>query len=95
MKKPTLTERQVDTLLAIVAHHRVRHKPVDQIKLAHFLTTAPAVLTSHLCRLVQWRFINETKQGFTPTIEGESFALGCRYIGNRNFGHTILPMYAA
>ena len=89
-----LTERQLDTLIAIVAHHRAYNSPVSSTKLTRFTKTQVAVMTSHLCRLVQYRFIQEKKTGFVPTIDGETFAITCRYVGERNFGRTYLAMYA-
>lgn len=89
-----MTERQVDTLIAIVSHHRVFDEPVTMRKLVSFTRSQVAVLTSHLCRLVQYRLVSETKTGFVPTLEGEIFVITCRCVGEKNFGHTVLSMYA-
>lgn len=91
----TMTERQLDTLLAIVSYHRVYEKPVTHHRLQRFLKSGPGVLTSHLCRLIQWRLVRETKDGFKPSIDGECFVIGCKYVGDRDFGHSVLSMYAA
>lgn len=90
----TLTERQVETLIAVVAYHRVYERPVTISALSAFLgTVTPGMINTHLCRLVGLRLVRERKRGFIPAPEGAAFALGCQFVGLRSYGRRAMEIY--